>query len=227
MKRAITVRLDDADYAALQKQADQLRMRPGALARILVHAGLTGDDPRRSSAAARAALELLVQRPPVGRNGRRCRLGRRSSCSPFSVPVSVVIDASEVVALLVPDERQRAAKAAVEGWLLAGEELHSPAVLPYEVASVLARLVFDAMLELDEVTQVWRDLADLGLVLHPFDLTRDGPEVATITAHPRRRHATDSSYVCLAKRLGTWVWTLDTALARNAVEVGLPVELVA
>lgn len=33
--RAITVRLDDADHAALEEQADQLRVRPGTLARIL------------------------------------------------------------------------------------------------------------------------------------------------------------------------------------------------
>jgi predicted nucleic acid-binding protein len=140
--------------------------------------------------------------------------------------VSVVVDASVVVALLVADERQRAALAAIEGWLLAGEELHAPAVLPYEVANVLARLIFDGVLQVDEAAEVWQDLADLGLVLHPFDLAQDGPEVAAITARLRRRHATDSSYVCLARRLTTAVWTLDAALARNAADVGLPVELV-
>jgi hypothetical protein len=30
----------------------------------------------------------------------------------------------------------------------------------------------------------------------------------------------------LARRLGTTVWTLDGALARNAAQVGLPVQLV-
>ncbi len=74
--------------------------------------------------------------------------------------------------------------------------------------------------------EIWNDLADLGMVLHPFELTRDGPEVAEITARLRRRHATDSSYVCLARRLGTTVWTLDAALARNASGLGLPVKLV-
>lgn len=62
MTRAITVRIDDADHAALEKQADQLRIRPGTLARILVHAGLSGDSPARGTADARAALERLVQR---------------------------------------------------------------------------------------------------------------------------------------------------------------------
>jgi hypothetical protein len=62
MTRAITVRLDEADQAALEKQADQLRIRPGTLARILVHAGLGGDVPGVGSENARTALDRLVRR---------------------------------------------------------------------------------------------------------------------------------------------------------------------
>lgn len=91
------------------------------------------------------------------------------------------------------------------------------------MANVLARLVFDAALAISEVNDIWYDL---GLVLHPFDPVRDGPEVAAVTARLRRRHATDPTYVCLARRLGTAVWTLDEALARNAGDLGLPVRLV-
>jgi len=138
--------------------------------------------------------------------------------------VSVVVDASVVVAVLVADERQQAAQTHLAGWLEAGEGLHAPAVLPYEVANVLARLVFDGALQVDDVTEIWRDLAALGLILHSFDLAGDGPEVAAVTARLRRRHATDSTYVCLAQRLGTALWTLDGALARNAADVGLPVK---
>ncbi|MGO8936099.1 MAG: type II toxin-antitoxin system VapC family toxin [Mycobacterium sp.] len=140
--------------------------------------------------------------------------------------MSVVVDASLLVALVVADERQDAARAHLRGWLDASEGLHGPAVLPYEVANVLARLTFDGALELAEVDDVWADLAGLGLVLHPFDLIRDGREVAAMTARLRRRHATDSAYICLAQRLGTVVWTLDASLARNAVDLGLPVRLI-
>lgn len=140
--------------------------------------------------------------------------------------MSVVLDASVVVALIVTDERQRAAQTQLAAWLDAGEELHAPGVLPYEIANVLARLVFDGALKSNDVTEIWHDLADLGLVLHPFELTRDGPEAAAVTARLLRRHATDSTYVCLAQRLGTMMWTLDGALARNAADVGFPVELV-
>lgn len=141
--------------------------------------------------------------------------------------MTVVVDAGLLVALLVSDRRQDAARARIERWLDGAEELHAPAVLPYEIANVLARRVFDGMLAADDVTDIWHDLDALGLILHPFELTRDGPEVAAVTAHLRRRHATDSAYVCLAQRLGTSVWTLDGALARNAADVGLPVTLIA
>lgn len=140
--------------------------------------------------------------------------------------MSVVVDAGVVVALIVADERQDAVRAHLEGWLEAEEALHAPAVLPYEIANVLARLVFDGVLEISEVADVWKDLVALGLLLHPFDLTEDGQEVAAVTAQLRRRDATDSTYVCLARRLGTVLWTLDGALARNAADHGLPVRLV-
>ncbi|RCW47144.1 putative nucleic acid-binding protein [Halopolyspora algeriensis] len=138
----------------------------------------------------------------------------------------MVLDANVIVALLVADEHQPAARARIEEWLNAGEELHAPAVLPYEVANVLARLVFEGTLTVHDVTGTWHDLAAFDLQLHPFDFTRDGPDVAAITAQLQWRHATDSTYVCLARRLGTTLWTLDGALARNAADNGLPVKLV-
>jgi predicted nucleic acid-binding protein len=141
--------------------------------------------------------------------------------------VSVVLDANVLVALLVADEHQPAARAHVEEWLGAGEELHAPAVLPYEIANVLARLVFEGALTGQDVTEIWHDLGAFDLQLHPFDLTHDGQDVAAITAQLRCRHATDSTYVCLARRLEATLWTLDGALARSAADVGLPVKLVA
>ena len=138
-----------------------------------------------------------------------------------------MVDASLIIALLVADQRQVAVRAQVERWVDVGEELHAPAVLPYEVANVLARLVFDGDLPPEDVTDIWADLFAVDLELHPFDLRRDGPAVAAITTALRRRHATDSTYIHLAEQLGTDVWTLDGRLARNAADLGLPVKLVA
>lgn len=140
--------------------------------------------------------------------------------------MSVVVDASLIVALVVADDRQAAVQAQLERWVDAGEVLHAPAVLPYEVANVLARLTFDGDLAADDIADTWSDLAALDLELHPFDLTQDGPAVAAITSQLRRRHATDSTYIRLAIQLDTAVWTLDGPLARNAADVGLPVNLI-
>lgn len=123
--------------------------------------------------------------------------------------MSVVVDASLIVALVVADERQAAVQAHLEGWVESGEDLHAPAVLPYEVANVLARLVFDGNLDADGIADTWSDLAALHVVLHSFEVAQDGPAIAAITTQLRRRHATDSTYIRLAQQLDTAVWTLD------------------
>jgi hypothetical protein len=65
MTKAVTVRLDEADHAALTRQAEQLRVAPGTLARMLVHAGLSDDLPaRRNAGAAIARLVRRSQRRP-------------------------------------------------------------------------------------------------------------------------------------------------------------------
>jgi hypothetical protein len=60
MTKAITVRLDETDHAALVRQAGELKVQPGTLARMFVHAGLTESHPPRS--AALAAIARLTQR---------------------------------------------------------------------------------------------------------------------------------------------------------------------
>lgn len=60
MTKAITVRLDEADHAALTRQAEELRVHPGTLARMLLHAGLSDEEAARTG--ARAALDRLVER---------------------------------------------------------------------------------------------------------------------------------------------------------------------
>ena len=50
------------DHAALEQQADQLRVRPGTLARMLVHAGLSENASIAGNEHARTALDRLVRR---------------------------------------------------------------------------------------------------------------------------------------------------------------------
>lgn len=60
MTKAITLRLDDADHRVLAQQAEQLRVSPGTLARMLVHAGLGKGTPAQRD--ARTAIARLVRR---------------------------------------------------------------------------------------------------------------------------------------------------------------------
>lgn len=65
MAKDITVRLDEADYAALAKQAKVLRLRPGTLARNLVSADLRSERSGGENMSALAALERLARRSRV------------------------------------------------------------------------------------------------------------------------------------------------------------------
>lgn len=60
MTKAITLRLGETDHEALARQADELRVSPGTLARMLVHAGLSEEVPAQRD--ARAAITRLVRR---------------------------------------------------------------------------------------------------------------------------------------------------------------------
>lgn len=138
----------------------------------------------------------------------------------------MVIDAGVVVALVVPDDRQDSVRGKLVEWLDNGDSLYAPSVPLFETANVLARLVYDGDLDIAEVTDIWPDVNDLGIELHPFDLVESGADIAAITARLRRRNATDSTYVHLAQKLFTTVWTPGGPLARNAAGVGLPVQLI-
>jgi hypothetical protein len=69
--KPLTVRLDSTDYERLEETADQLGMRPGTLARVLLHASLTGartaslGNRARALAALARLRELAAGLPPI------------------------------------------------------------------------------------------------------------------------------------------------------------------
>ena len=59
--KPLTIRLDGPDYQRLEEEARGLGMRPGTLARVILHANLAGTSATPGSAPARlAALERLT-----------------------------------------------------------------------------------------------------------------------------------------------------------------------
>ena len=139
--------------------------------------------------------------------------------------MAAVVDACLPVALITPDPKQAAVAAKFRAWAAAGEDLHAPGVLPYEIANVLARLVWEGNFTAADIPQSWVDIQALGITPHAFDFLADGPQIAAIASALRRKHATDCAYISLALRLGCDVWTIDGPLARAAQAQGLPVQL--
>ncbi|RFD25946.1 hypothetical protein MUBE_06975 [Mycobacterium uberis] len=61
MPKAVAVRLHETGYIALRWQAERLRLRPGILAFMLVHAGLSESAPSPERSKTHAAFDQLVQ----------------------------------------------------------------------------------------------------------------------------------------------------------------------
>ena len=70
MTKPLTVRLDPPDYERLEDEARGLGMRPGTLARVLLHASLGAEARAGSAAPADARLAALDRLMALSR-GRR------------------------------------------------------------------------------------------------------------------------------------------------------------
>jgi predicted nucleic acid-binding protein len=137
--------------------------------------------------------------------------------------VTVVIDASALVALIASEPQGPTVATCIESWLSDGREIHAPALARYEIANALARQVADRRLSREDVAEAWPALEQLPISYH---VLVDGPGVIDAAMTLRRRSAFDASYLALAIQLDAELWTLDGPLARNAAGQELPVRLI-
>jgi predicted nucleic acid-binding protein len=138
--------------------------------------------------------------------------------------VAVVVDANLLVALVADQEHAAAVAELLTGWADAGEQLHAPALLPYEAANALTRLIATERLAEEALGAAWEAIQAVPITYHALV---DGAGAIRVALRLRRHSAWDAAYVALAVALGAQLWTLDGPLARNAADVGLPVQLVA
>jgi len=134
--------------------------------------------------------------------------------------VSVVIDASGLVALVADESDGPAVAARLEAWRQTGEAIHAPELARYEIANALARYAGAGKLTINDVREAWEVLEGLSIRFHPLI---DGPAAVQTALTLERRSAYDAAYLALATELDAQLWTLDGPLARNARQRGLPV----
>jgi predicted nucleic acid-binding protein len=138
--------------------------------------------------------------------------------------MTVVVDATLLVALGSGDARAEQVTAAMERWLVEGESLAAPELIRYEVASGLTRLVAAGLVPRERVASIWNELSLLPVRLHRLEA---GQRVVEIALSLSRKSAYDAAYLALAEELGAMLWTLDERLYNNAAPKGQPIRLLA
>jgi len=136
--------------------------------------------------------------------------------------VTVVVDANLLVALALNDPRAPLVEDRLRAWRSADESLHAPALLRYEAANALTRVVAAGQLAAESAPVIWERIVAVAVTLHSLD---DGAAVIAVAAQLGRQSAYDAAYIALAQSLDAELWTLDGPLARNASGAGFPVRL--
>jgi predicted nucleic acid-binding protein len=137
--------------------------------------------------------------------------------------MALVLDANLLVALASGEPAGALCERRLDEWLAAGEELHAPALVWYEVASGLRKAILRGDLAPAGLGRAVAIAESVPLVLHPrADLVR----VIELAGELSRRSVYDAVYVALAEELGADLASLDGPLYRNARARGLAVILI-
>lgn len=86
--------------------------------------------------------------------------------------MAVVLDANLLVVLATDEARAKTIADRFGEWAEAGEELHAPALMLYEAANALTRLIARGQLAAAALPQAWAAIERTPITYHPL---RDGP----------------------------------------------------
>lgn len=122
----------------------------------------------------------------------------------------VCVDAGVLIKLVVAEEDSDRADALWEQWKEDGVKVVAPALLLFELTSVLRKKVHRGLLEPEEGKRAFDTVHRLPVqVLAPSDLHRRAWELATRFNRPA---AYDAHYLALAEMMNCEFWTADECL---------------
>lgn len=137
--------------------------------------------------------------------------------------MSVVIDASALVAFLTNEPTAPEIAKLLQRWGSESSELNAPALARYEIANALTKQAAAGNLSHEAIDEAWAILDELPIVYHSLS---NGPSVVRAALALQRRSAYDAAYLALAEDLNADLWTLDGPLARNASARGYQIHLI-
>lgn len=137
--------------------------------------------------------------------------------------MSIVIDASALVAFVTNEPAAPQVAEMLQRWGSEGVELNAPALARYEIANALAKQAAAGNLGDKAIDEAWEILDDLPVIYHPL---RNGPSVVRAHSASSDAPAYDAAYLALAEDLHADLWTLDGPLARNASARGHRIHLI-
>ena len=131
--------------------------------------------------------------------------------------MTLVVDASSIGAVLLPETRPDLAKLASEAWR---GVVHVPVHWPIEVVSLLIKAERDARLTSEESQHGWQLAAPL-LAVARIEAAPD-PAILWALVHRFAVSAQDAAYLDLAMKLKLPLLTGDKQLARACASAAVP-----
>lgn len=123
---------------------------------------------------------------------------------------TVCVDASLVVALLLPERYTNQATNLWEAWINQDVRIVAPSLLGYEVTSALYRKVFRGIVTLEDGKSALQQF--INLEIENITLPELHYSATDLASQFQRPNTYDAHYLALASHLASALWTADERL---------------